>query len=452
MKGFSTALRAHLARAVTTITFCWRVVRRSDGVEFRFTAFDEDLTVDGDLYSSVAGFERSAIKSGSDGTVDNLDIVGYCTAGGIERDDVLAGRYDYSELYLLVVNWADPTQFGALRRGTLGECIVLPSGAFAAELRGMMQPLAQESGEFWQPLCRHDLGDPGCGVPVLPVDWTANTAIAEGTYVRPAIRGTDALKVAIFQADGGTTGASEPSWDTTIGNTTADNDITWTSQPYFRTIGTVSSVTDRATIEVSALSAPAVTDVATNHAVISIRDNVSAGTTVSLSDGVHSTGWSTTIDVRGSGDPGNEDAAHYIYNAIAASALSWTVTMSGGTLQIDNTSGSTGNISKTGDSLGAIVISNFSAPTWNRGTLTWIDGDNVDISIEVKSYDPDTGELVLWQAMPFDIAPGDKFYVYPGCDLRRDTCHLVFDNILNFDGEPDMPNMDALLSYPDVSG
>ncbi len=50
--------------------------------------------------------------------------------------------------------------------------------------------------------------------------------------------------------------------------------------------------------------------------------------------------------------------------------------------------------------------------------------------------------LTLAQNMPYEIKVGDKFRVTAGCDKARDTCAVKFVNILNFDGEPELPGED----------
>ena len=54
--------------------------------------------------------------------------------------------------------------------------------------------------------------------------------------------------------------------------------------------------------------------------------------------------------------------------------------------------------------------------------------------------------------MKYPIQAGDRFWYYPGCDLLATTCDRKFNNILNFRGEPDMPGMNKMLSYPDAVG
>lgn len=83
------------------------------------------------------------------------------------------------------------------------------------------------------------------------------------------------------------------------------------------------------------------------------------------------------------------------------------------------------------------------ADDWfNFGLLTWTSGNNSGLSMEVKDYALSTGEFVLAQPMPNTIQVGDGFDVYPGCDKLSNTCNAKFSNIVNFRGEPFVPQGD----------
>lgn len=448
MKTISGGLKTHLAGVVTTLATCWLLVR-TDGTTYSFTAFDEDLVVDAVTYLSTAGFSRSAINTGSTGEVDNLEVVGFFGGSGIAEEDLKNGLFDYATIYLFAVNWANISQgICRLRRGWLGECIRAPNGSFMAELRGLTQALVQEFGNVYQPLCRADLGDAKCKIPILPAAWAASQAVIAGQYVQALTRGSDALKVAIFQAAAaGTTGSSEPTWNTTIGTTTADNGITWTSRPYWRGIAAVTGTVDQHNFISSALSLPAAAVTASNVRLVSFRNNVSGGTEITVTDGVTSTAWTTpgTWDITGG------EAADLLFIQLQASGLDMTFTLDSTGLNVGlfNNSGQVGDITKTGDTAGGIAISNFATPILDGGSVTWITGENAGASMELKTYNAGTNQITLWLGMGFPIQVGDTFFFYAGCDKRRDTCLNTFANILNFRGEPDMPGTDALLSYPD---
>jgi uncharacterized phage protein (TIGR02218 family) len=164
MKAATTALAQHLTGEVTTLATCWRVTRR-DGVEFFFTDHDQNIAFDGQVYLARTGYSRTAIANDASMAVDNLDVDGVFDAAAITESDMRAGKFDYAEVRVFLVNWADPSM-GALRmrRGWFGEVILTEQGAFRTELRGMVQALQQRLGEIYAPECRADLGDARCKV------------------------------------------------------------------------------------------------------------------------------------------------------------------------------------------------------------------------------------------------------------------------------------------------
>jgi hypothetical protein len=445
VKTITPQLRTHLAQPVTTLATCW-LLERTDGTTYAFTSFDEDLVIGGVTYLSTAGFTRSAVQTGSTGEVDNLDVVGFFQDDAITERDLKNGLFDYASIHLFAVNWANLSQgICKLRRGWLGECTLTPAGIFKAELRGMTQALVQEFGADYMPICRADLGDSKCKVPIKPSAWSHNTPIAQGSFMQAATRPDDAMQVAIFEAqNSGTTGSTEPAWDPAIGATTTDHDISWVSKPYWRGIFSVASVINQREF-VSSLSVPAAPSTTSNTGSVSFRLNVSANTTITVSDGVVSHGFTIPIDAK------PEDVLEYFYPAMASyTDWSMAVTYSGATVYFTNTSGQPGSITKIGDTLRGIIIQDFQSAAFDGGTVTWIDGDNAGTSMEIKAYDTGSSTVVLWLRSKFPIAVGDRFFAYPGCDKRRDTCVNIFNNILNFRGEPDMPMMDKVLSYPDA--
>ncbi len=56
--------------------------------------------------------------------------------------------------------------------------------------------------------------------------------------------------------------------------------------------------------------------------------------------------------------------------------------------------------------------------------------------------------LTLWRPMPADIVVGDAVRIVAGCDKRAETCRVKFDNLVNFQGFPDIPGDDWLMSVP----
>lgn len=447
MKTITAGLKAHMALTVTTLAMCWRL-ERLDGAVFAFTTLDADLLISGVLYKSIVGFSRTAIVTGSHGAVDNLEVLGFFDPSGIVEQDLKNGLFNWATVYLFVVNWADLSMgICRMRRGWLGETTRLPSGSFRAELRGLQQALVQEFGNVISPLCRADLGDSKCLIPILPPAWLPGVAYAAGTWVCAATKSSTALQQAIFQCStAGTAGSSEPTWNTTVGATTADlTPLVWTSGQPLRLIGTVTAPVSAHQFVVTPLLYPA--GQTGTLATIIVQNNVSGGTAMEISDGVNAPALFTfPFDTPGA------TAVAEILSVLATAGLAMTVTHPAPLIiQLLNTSGKQGNIVKTGDIAlpPALVINNFAPGYLEQGTVTWITGQNAGVSMELKLYDTDTTSVVLWLGMLFPITAGDTFWYHPGCDKRRETCWQKFDNILNFRGEPDVPGLDRMLGYPD---
>lgn len=56
--------------------------------------------------------------------------------------------------------------------------------------------------------------------------------------------------------------------------------------------------------------------------------------------------------------------------------------------------------------------------------------------------------IELWHPIGAQVASGDALRIEAGCDKRMVTCQLKFDNILNFQGFPDIPGDDWTITDP----
>lgn len=106
----------------------------------------------------------------------------------------------------------------------------------------------------------------------------------------------------------------------------------------------------------------------------------------------------------------------------------------------------TGTVSSVTTAREVFVVS--SAPLRADGVLTWTSGVNAGLQMEVRAVSGSTLSLAL--PMPYDIAAGDGYSVYSGCDKNLSTCRDVFANVANFRGFPHIPGQDKVLAYPDA--
>lgn len=103
-----------------------------------------------------------------------------------------------------------------------------------------------------------------------------------------------------------------------------------------------------------------------------------------------------------------------------------------------------------GGCTGTISGGSLAAKYFVNGVCTWLTGQNAGRSIEVL-FDPNSGTtrtLRFVLPMPFTIANGDTATLYRGCDKRIATCSEVFNNAVNFRGEPAVPGADFANGIP----
>jgi len=190
MKTISGALTTHLAGTVTTLATLWQIIR-TDGEEFFFTDNDKDIVFSGDTYLAASGYKRTAVSTNIGLSVDNLDVQGVFEGTQITEVDIRAGLFDYAEVFMRVINWADTSQgVLKLKRGRLGEVSHTPQGFYQAELRGLSQLLSQTLLEPYTAECPADLGDTRCKIPIDPPVIQRSTAVALGEFYKVVTKST----------------------------------------------------------------------------------------------------------------------------------------------------------------------------------------------------------------------------------------------------------------------
>ncbi len=86
-------------------------------------------------------------------------------------------------------------------------------------------------------------------------------------------------------------------------------------------------------------------------------------------------------------------------------------------------------------------------PEWfSRGVLRTSDGLWGAIKRDLTT--PTQREITLWEPLGAEIEPGALIRLEAGCDKRFKTCKLKFNNLLNYQGFPDIPREDWLVAVP----
>ncbi|MEX0286756.1 MAG: DUF2163 domain-containing protein [Paracoccaceae bacterium] len=95
------------------------------------------------------------------------------------------------------------------------------------------------------------------------------------------------------------------------------------------------------------------------------------------------------------------------------------------------------------------------APGWFTGGRMLVQsgaGAGLWQTIKSDSTVDSLRRIVLWEPIAAEVVPGDMVRLEAGCDKRLETCKAKFNNILNFQGFPDIPNDDWLMTVPRQGG
>ncbi len=94
------------------------------------------------------------------------------------------------------------------------------------------------------------------------------------------------------------------------------------------------------------------------------------------------------------------------------------------------------------------AVGPVTADRYTDGRLRCLDGGNAGLDARICAVEGTT--LVLIEALPLDVLPGDRLELREGCDKRLTTCGTRFANAVNFRGEPHVPGTDVLTRFPGV--
>lgn len=485
VKAISVALSAHLDEEATTISRCWSIVR-TDGQGFFFTDHDQDLVIttteDGTkTYKASLGLRATAVANNAGLDVDNLDVDGFFDDDSLTEQELRAGLFDYAEVRVFMVNWADLSQgILRIRRGNLGEVIFTRQGFFKAELRGMTQHLQQRIGELYSAECRADLGDHRCKVPLGDNStgtglWAANTAYSEGDRVIYDFggSGTARLNNVYFECTvAGVTLASPPTWNMTIGGTTveggayATTSFVLASNPTNNTFMSINGKeytfqTTLTNVDGHVLIGATIADTIINlHRAFTLGAGAGSlyAAATTANPYVTATAFDTdSIDLQAiviGTFPNN----YPLNESVTGGSFTTGGFMTGGLDGITWTTrrafirdGVVSSVTSR-ESFTITLTDPAGAPSgwFDGGFLKFESGENNGRGLEVKTWD---GSSAIEMYLPFGYLPqvGDLISIYPGCRKRVADCRDKFDNIINMRAEPYLPGQDQALAYPDAT-
>lgn len=446
---------------VTTITTCWRIVR-TDGVIFAFTSHDQDLQIGNILYDSKNGYTRTAITSNSDLSVDNLDVTGIIDSDAITNEDLRNGLFNFASIYIFATDWTNPQVDDLkLRRGWFGEVSIGQNGMFVTEIRGLSQALSHNYIEVFAPECKADFCDIRCKLNIA--DYSKTGTVFASTNSHAVFTGS-----AFTAPTGSTSVGAHANWRILL---TFESNV-------HETINLVTSTHagfaeficwDQAGVEIPGGTAQSSSSIS-GHAAQKGRDGNSTtswlcarqdssigqswrllfGSAVDIKEfmvqsSVHIDETPTAFRIEYS-DDWNEDAQTGTWHFAKDCTVTWTEA---------NQHAVWGFGSPTDEPISYPDTKIDTPPpltgasTYIGGTVTFQTGQNRGRTMEIIGYDMVTGFTALFDGLGYPIRVGDTYTITQGCNKLRPTCKL-YNNVINFRGEPDVPGQDAFLAHPDA--
>ncbi|RDC61012.1 hypothetical protein HME9302_02229 [Alteripontixanthobacter maritimus] len=93
-----------------------------------------------------------------------------------------------------------------------------------------------------------------------------------------------------------------------------------------------------------------------------------------------------------------------------------------------------------------ITAASINSSLYAYGTLTWLDGPQVGLSVRILQNDEDL--LILERPPAINTPANARVRLRQGCDHTLATCADRFGNAINFQGEPFLPGNDLLTRTP----
>ncbi|WP_417714488.1 DUF2163 domain-containing protein [Pseudophaeobacter arcticus] len=94
-------------------------------------------------------------------------------------------------------------------------------------------------------------------------------------------------------------------------------------------------------------------------------------------------------------------------------------------------------------------------PGWFAGgRLTVLSGAAIGLwgSIKRDEQLKNARRITLWEALRGGLRAGDQLRLEPGCDKSMQSCRLKFNNLINYQGFPDIPGEDWVMAVPKSTG
>jgi hypothetical protein len=421
---------------------------RHDNVTYRFTNFDKDLTIDGEVYNATYQFSPTAYSSALGLQIENMEVTGAIDNIDISDLDIFKHLFYGAEVWIFSVDYKDiAAGKDKILYGTIGE-VEFSDKEFRFEIRGISKRYMNLYSSYYGKICRARLGDSFCKVNL------SNYEVSGKVYDNTAYNTVNTKYIRLdFTLNSSTTGIL---YYVKLINL-LDNNILNTDTGVVSTEITTCSGSDGVINNLidsndsnyiclkqssGSLMKPVIITLnyIDNFYKIILKDNyptnyyLSSAVIYTSENGIT---WTSIANISISSYRSGS-----IITIPIGSMITPTATQRYKFRSLD--------VANALDLNGSPVPLNY----FQYGRVEWTTGQNQGIQTEVI-YSGKDGFVELALPTPYDIEPNDTFNIYPGCNhllfgsdgkLATGHCKSRYNNVINFRGEPYLPNEDVLLS------
>lgn len=430
MRVIPAGLQAELDSEAMRLCYLVKVTRQDSAV-LGFTTHDQDVVLGGVTYEALSAVKMSNIRQEAGGNAGNVDTIGVLDSARISEADMRAGLYDNADVSVMLCDWSN-TALGSvtLFRGFIGD-VTITDGMYTAGMRSLMQRFQQQVGELASPNCRvFRLGDARC-----KFNLAGNTV--DGNPARSTVAVTSVDDPTVLHLSGNVTVVGYYNYGELLSTSGANSGHMREVKLHSQVDGLVSStVSPSSGLPTGNLSYKRPVDY-TPSATLTFAipaGNWEMGSLLITSTWAIRNVLNTGTDLLTFQLPPGQ-----VYDVIMRSNSAdgtYTDAQQVGEQTLTAINAAAGSTFQIG--LRHTATSPYNAPFYNLGVSV----------VQLVLSGPGGGtssRVVLHEAFPFAVSPGDAFQITTGCNRLPGTCTQKFANIVNFRGEPHLPGTEKLL-------
>lgn len=254
MKTFSFDVTT--ARLVHLIT-----ITRLDGTVIRLCDNASAIGIDSITWSPYPGLKLGDVTTSNDGTPASASFSCAAIAGAdIDPTDIGNGKFNNATVRIEITDGNDPQGPDFLFLGKIGNIDFNTVEQVSFDLRSPYGYPRNIFVRIFAAMCQTDHGSTLCKIPILRLDVERSTAYALGDTARVNfdISSTpDGYRNVYLECTtAGTTAGTAPTFDDTVGNTTTDGTVVWTTRNAFERSAQVDTITGTNKFTIKNLTEP----------------------------------------------------------------------------------------------------------------------------------------------------------------------------------------------------